>query len=440
MVLRYGECNMDHVRVGLVGLGTVGTGVYKMLQENKDIITKKVGKEIRIEKILVRNRDKERDPEIPSGLITFDPGDILENDDIDIVIEVMGSVDLAMDYIKRALSSKKQVITANKDLIALHEEELSELAHMNGRDLYFEASVAGGIPIIGTLKEDLAGNKIRKIMGIINGTTNYILTRMTKEGKSYEDVLKDAVALGYAESDPTADVEGLDAARKIAILGTIAFDTKITFNDVYVEGITKITKDDIKYADELGYVVKLLGIGMNVDDKAEARVHPVFIPKDHPLAAVNDVFNAIFVEGNAVGETMFYGRGAGELPTASAVIGDLMKATRDFINDTMGSSYRKIVKRKEIKDISEVDTAFYTRMKVKDIPGVFAKIATVFGDHGVSIALVRQQYRDDSGVAEIVLVTHKVQEKNVRDSLAAIEKLDVVEKVTSVIRVEEGKR
>jgi len=319
---------MEVIKVGMVGLGTVGTGVYRMLKENRDIITKKVGMEVRIVKILVRDREKDRSASVPKELITFDPADILENDEIDIVIEVMGSVDLAMDYITRALNNKKQVITANKDLIALHEEELSELAYKNGRDLFFEASVAGGIPIIRTLKEDLAGNRIMKIMGIVNGTTNYILTKMTNEGRDYEDVLKEAMALGYAESDPTADVEGLDAARKLAILGTIAFDTKITFNDVYVEGISKITKSDICYANELGYVIKLLAIGSNSSAKTEVRVHPVMIPKSHPLAAVNDVFNAVFVEGNAVGEAMFYGRGAGELPTASAVLGDLVAATR----------------------------------------------------------------------------------------------------------------
>lgn len=431
---------MDYIKVGMVGLGTVGTGVYRMLKENRDIITKKVGKEVRIVKILVRDREKDRSASVPKELITFDPADILENDEIDIVIEVMGSVDLAMEYITRALNNKKQVITANKDLIALHEEELSELAYRNGRDLFFEASVAGGIPIIRMLKEDLAGNRIMKIMGIVNGTTNYILTKMTNEGRDYEDVLKEAMALGYAESDPTADVEGLDAARKLAILGTIAFDTKITFNDVYVEGITKITKADICYANELGYVIKLLAIGSNSSAKTEVRVHPVMIPKEHPLAAVSDVFNAVFVEGNAVGEAMFYGRGAGELPTASAVLGDLVAATRDFLHDTMGSRYRRIERRKNIKDISEVRTAFYLRMKVLDVPGVFAKIATVFGNHDVSLAMVRQEFTDDKGFAEIVIVTHLVRERKLRDSLKVLDTMDIVDKVSSVIRVEGVKK
>jgi homoserine dehydrogenase len=431
---------MEVIKVGMVGLGTVGTGVYRMLKENRDIITKKVGREVRIVKILVRDREKDRSASVPKELITFNPSDILENDEIDIVIEVMGSVDLAMDYITRALNNKKQVITANKDLIALHEEELSELAYKNGRDLFFEASVAGGIPIIRTLKEDLAGNRIMKIMGIVNGTTNYILTKMTNEGRDYEDVLKEAMALGYAESDPTADVEGLDAARKLAILGTIAFDTKITFNDVYVEGISRITKSDICYANELGYVIKLLAIGSNSSAKTEVRVHPVMIPKSHPLAAVNDVFNAVFVEGNAVGEAMFYGRGAGELPTASAVLGDLVAATKDFMHDTMGSRYRKIERRKAIKDISEVRTAFYLRMKVLDVPGVFAKIATVFGDHDVSLALVRQEFTDPEGHAEIVIVTHLVRERKLRESLKVLDGMDVVDKVSSVIRVEGVKK
>lgn len=427
---------MEHIRVGLVGLGTVGTGVFKVLRDNQEIIASKVGRPVKIEKILVRNRDKVRSEEIPDELITFDPAQVLENDEIDIVIEVMGSVDLAREYISRALRAKKQVITANKDLIALHEEELSKLAHDNGRDLYFEAAVAGGIPIIGTLKEDLAGNKIRKVMGIINGTTNYMLTRMAREGKSYEEILADAMRLGYAESDPTADVGGLDAARKIAILSTIAFDTKVTFDDVYVEGMTQITQDDIKSADELGYVVKLLGIALNTDDKVEARVHPVFIARDHPMAAVSDVFNAVFVEGDAVGEAMFYGRGAGELPTASAVIGDLMKASRDFVHHTMGLNYRHIQKRKAVKPIDEVSTAFYIRMNVLDRPGVFGKIANIFGDHQVGIASVRQQHQDESGNAEIVLVTHKVLEKDFRESIALIEDLEVVDHISSIIRVE----
>lgn len=427
---------MDHVRIGLVGLGTVGSGVYKVLRDNRDLITKKVGKELRIEKILVRDRDKARDATIPPELFTFDPADILENDDIDVVIEVMGSVDLARGYITRALNAKKQVITANKDLIALHEEELSELAHRNGRDLYFEAAVAGGIPIIGTLKEDLAGNKIRRIMGIINGTTNYILTRMAREGKSYEEILGDAMRLGYAECDPTADVGGLDAGRKIAILSTIAFDTKVTFDDVYVEGITAITQEDIRYADEFGYAVKLLAIGTNLDDKIEVRVHPVFIPKEHPLASVNDVFNAVFVEGDAVGEAMFYGRGAGEMPTASAIVGDLMKASRDLLHDAMGLDYRLIQRRKDVKPITEVESTFYTRLNVIDRPGVFGRIATLLGDHQVSIALVRQPARNDNGHAEIVILTHKVREQSFRDAMAAIEADDAVDNISSVIRVE----
>lgn len=429
---------MDHIRVGLVGLGTVGTGVFKVLRDNRDLITKKVGQEIRVEKILVRNSDKERDPSIPAGLITLDPAEVLENDAIDVVIEVMGSVDLARDYISRALKAKKQVITANKDLIALHEEELSELANANGRDLYFEAAVAGGIPIIGTLKEDLAGNKIRRIMGIINGTTNYILTRMTREGKSYEEILGDAMRLGYAESDPTADVGGLDAGRKIAILSTIAFDTKVTFDDVYVEGITRITQQDIHYADELGFAIKLLGIGTNIGDKVEARVHPVFIPKDHPLAAVNDVFNAVFVEGDAVGEAMFYGRGAGEMPTASAVIGDLMKAGRHLLHGTAGLNHRKILRRKAVKPIAEVETAFYARIQVYDRPGVFGRIANLLGDHDVSLSLVRQPARSKEPLAEIVIVTHRVVEQNFRAAMAAIEALDVVDHISSIIRVEDA--
>ncbi|MGI6555244.1 MAG: homoserine dehydrogenase [Bacillota bacterium] len=422
------------IKIGMLGVGNIGTGVVKVLSSNGNDIEEKVGRRIQLESILVRDIKKKRAVDV-SHLLTTDPADILENPEIDIVVEVMGTIDTAFEYILRAFENKKAVVTANKDLVAVHGKKLFEAAEENGVDFFFEGSVAGGIPIIRPLKECLCGNRINRVMGIINGTTNYILTAMSQGGKEFAEALAEAQRLGYAEPDPTADIEGLDAARKIAILASIAFNSRITYPDVYVEGITKITPYDIQYAEELGYRVKLLGIAKGTEEEVEVRVHPVLIPSSHPLASVYNEFNAIFVQGDAVGETMFYGKGAGELPTASAVVGDIISAARNIQNGTPGRIGCTCFKNKRIKHISEVESKFYIRISVSDRPGVLASIAGVFGNSSVSLASVIQK-RLEGDLAEVVLITHKVREANLRDALAIIEGLSVVAEVGSVIRVE----
>jgi len=429
---------MDTIKVGLLGLGTVGTGVAKVLINNQDTIAKKVGKPVELVKVLEKDIKKQYSVTLPDGVLTDKPEEVLDNPEIDIIVEVIGGVEVAKEFIIRALENGKQVVTANKDLLALHGSELFAIAQSKNNDLFFEASVAGGIPIIRPLKECLAGNKLEQIMGIINGTTNYILTKMTQEGSDFNAVLKEAQELGYAESDPTADIEGYDAARKIAILASVAFNTRVTFSDVYVEGITKITADDIQYAKDLGFVIKLLGIANYVNGQVEVRVHPAFIPKNHPLATVNDVFNAIFLKGDAIGEAMFYGKGAGELPTASAIVGDVINAARNIEHGVNGRISCTCFEESPIIKIDEIQSEYYLRLKVADKPKVLASIAGIFGDHDVSIASVVQKSTGKNGKAEIVLITHKVSESSLRNALKAIGDMPMVDTISSVIRVEGG--
>jgi len=431
---------MDTIKIGLLGLGTVGTGVAKVLINNQESIAKKVGKPVELVKVLVSDTKKHRSITFPRGIITDNPEELLSNPEIDILVEVIGGINPAKDYIIKALENNKQVITANKDLIATHGKELFTVAQSKNSDLLFEASVAGGIPIIRPLKECLAGNKLEQVMGIINGTSNYMLTKMTQEGSGFNEVLKEAQALGYAEVDPTADIEGYDAARKIAILASIAFGTRIAFSDVYVEGITKITPEDIKYAKDLGYVIKLLGIANCVNDQVEVRVHPTFISKDHPLATINDVFNAIFIKGDAIGEAMFFGRGAGEMPTASAVVGDIVTAARNIVHGVTGRISCTCFDEKPVIKIGEVQSEYYLRLKVADKPGVLASIAGVLANHDVSIGSVVQKNAGKNGNAEIVLITHKVDENSIQDALQIIGGLSIVDAISNLIRVEGGNK
>ena len=322
---------METVKIALLGLGTVGTGVYKVLKAQQEEISHKVGAKIQLKKVLVRNTEKASRKLDDPSILTTEWKSILEDPEISIVVEVMGGIEPARRYILDALHAGKSVVTANKDLLASHGKELMDAAAETKSDLLFEASVAGGIPIIRPLKECLAGNHISEVMGIVNGTTNFILTKMAEEGMEFQEALALATELGYAEADPTADIEGLDAARKVAILASIAFHSRVTFDDVYTEGITKITATDIRYAREMGRDIKLLGVAKETPEGIEARVQPMLIPSTHPLASVRDSFNAVFVHGDAVDDTMFYGRGAGELPTASAVVGDILDAVRNMV-------------------------------------------------------------------------------------------------------------
>lgn len=425
---------MDNIKIGFLGLGTVGSGTYKVLTGNKNNITQKIGGNIEISRILVKNVNKARGFEISKDLLTDNPEEVIDNKEIDILVEVMGGIELAREYVLRGIRNGKSIVTANKDLMAVHGKELLEAAEANNVDLLFEASVGGGIPIIRPLKHCLAANKMQDVMGIINGTTNYMLTKMTNEGTDFQAVLKEAQEKGFAEADPSADVEGYDAARKIAILASIAFNTRVTFDDVYVEGITKITKEDIAYAKDLNYLIKLLGIAKDTNEGIEVRVHPCFIPVSHPLASVNDAFNAIFVRGDAIGDAMFYGQGAGDLPTGSAVAADIMEAARNKFKNITGL-HCTCYEDKKIKPMGQVESKYYVRLKVQDRPGVLASIAHALGDNKVSLASVLQQHTDGE-MAEIVLVTHLVMEQNIQDALSIVEKLDSVGEICNLIRVE----
>lgn len=425
---------MENVQIALLGLGTVGTGVYKVLKAQKEEISHKVGTEIQLKKILVRNTKKAAEKLDDPSVLTTEWKSILEDTEISVVVEVMGGIEPARSYILDALHAGKSVVTANKDLLASHGKELMDAAAEAKADLLFEASVAGGIPIIRPLKECLAGNQISEVMGIVNGTTNFILTKMAEEGMEFQEALALATELGYAEADPTADIEGLDAARKMAILASIAFHSRVTFADVYTEGITKITATDIRYAKEMGCDIKLLGMAKNTPEGIETRVQPMLIPSTHPLASVRDSFNAVFVHGDAVDDTMFYGRGAGELPTASAVVGDILDAVRNMVFHCRGRIGCTCYKEIPMKKMENVSSAYFLRMQVENRSGVLANIAGVFGNNNVSISQIIQKSKKKNR-AEIVVITDEVKEKNFQDSLAVISGMSAVEEISSMIRV-----
>ena len=423
---------MKKIKIGLLGLGTVGTGVYKLIRMRADVMERTAGARLEIKKILVHNKDKKRGG-VDESLLTDNWKEILEDDEIQIIIEVIGGMEPAKTMIMEALRAGKNVVSANKDLIAEEGRELFEAAHEHGKDFLFEAAVAGGIPIIRPLKQCLAANEISDVLGIVNGTTNYILTKMFEDGMEFDDALKRAQELGYAEADPTADVEGLDAGRKVAIMASIAFHSRVVFSDVYTEGITKITAADIAYAKEFDSVIKLLGVARNAEDGIEVGVYPVMLSKDHPLASVRESFNAVFIHGDAVDDAMFYGRGAGEMPTASAVVGDVIDVSRDLAYNCTGriscTCYRQI----PVKDFGEVQNKFFLRMQVKNRPGVLAQIAQVFGGHKVSIArVVQKNVHPDR--AELVIVTEKVKERHMKDATEELKQMESIYEISSVIR------
>ena len=421
------------IKAALLGAGTVGGGVYKLVERRAAEMPDKVGAELKITKVLVKNLQKKREG-IPSEVLTDDWEGIIHDPEISIVIELMGGVEPARTYILQALEAGKNVVTANKDLLAEHGQELMEAAERNHRDLCFEAAVGGGIPIIRPLKECLAGNEITEVMGIVNGTTNYILTKMTQEGWDFDDALKEAQRLGFAEADPTADVEGLDAGRKMAILASIAFHSRVTFKDVDVKGITKITAKDIQYAKEFGYTLKLLGVARNEEGKMEVGVSPMMIPSTHPLANVNDSFNAVFVHGDAVDDAMFQGRGAGEFPTASAVVGDLISVAQDMQYDCCGRIGCSCYKNLAMKPAGEARHKYFLRLIVEDRTGILAGVAGVLGNNGVSINQVIQKPAVN-GVAELVVITDKVETRHLNDAMMIFGEMSMIREVASVIRV-----
>ena len=424
--------NTKKIKVALLGVGTVGTGVYKLIQRRADVMVRTIGAEMEVSKILVHNLNKQREG-IDASLLTDNWQEIINDSEIQIVVEVMGGIEPARTMILEALHAGKHVVTANKDLLAAYGKELLDAAEEKHCDLLFEAAVAGGIPIIRPLKQCLAGNEIDEVIGIVNGTTNYILTKMFEENMSFEEALAKATELGYAEADPTADVEGLDAGRKVAIMASIAFHSRVVFDDVYTEGITKITSDDIAYAKEFDSVIKLLGVAHNTEGGIEVGVYPMLLNKEHPLASVRDSFNAVFVHGDAVDDAMFYGRGAGELPTASAVMGDIIDVARNIEYGCNGRISCTCYRETPIKKFDEVENKFFLRMQVKNQPGVLASIATVFGNHGVSIARVVQKHiKGDQ--AELVIVTDKVREDYLKNALEQLRDSENIFEISSVIR------
>lgn len=421
------------IRIALLGLGTVGGGVYKLLAKRAEEMPQKTGAAIELSHILVRNAAKPR-PGVDESLLTDRWQDIVTDPEVSIVIELMGGIEPARTYISEALAAGKNVVTANKDLMAVHGGELLELAEQHHCDLQFEAAVAGAIPIIRPLKQCLAGNEISEIMGIVNGTTNYILTRMTQDGMEFDDALAMATKLGYAEADPTADIEGYDAGRKMAIIASIAFHSRVTFDDVYTEGITHIQATDIRYAREMGKCIKLLGLACSTPDGIEVRVHPMLIPDYHPLATVNDAFNAVFVHGDALDDAMFMGLGAGEMPTASAVVGDIIDTARNICSNCTGRIGCTCYKQLPIKSIEDIRSKYFIRLCVENRPGVLAGVSGVLGNNGVSIAQVIQKAAlCDS--AELVVITDTVRERHIRDALTILESMSMVRAVASVIRV-----
>ena len=423
----------DKVKVGIMGFGVVGTGTYRVLKENFNAIKKQVGADVIVEKILVRDLSKKRVVSVPDELLTTNPNDILNNSEIDIVVELMGGEDPAYSHIMKAFEKGKHVVTANKELMAKKGGSILEIADQKGLSLGFEASVCGGVPIIRAFKRSLCTDKIKRIMGIVNGTTNYILTKMAEEGSEYDEALKEAQDRGYAEMDPTADVEGYDAAYKMAILASIGFHTKVDIKKVSREGISGISKRDIEYGRDLGWTIKLLGIAQEIDGKLEVGVSPVMLPADHPIALINGVNNAVFVNSEAVGELMFYGPGAGQMATGNSVASDITEIARQIV---LGNEMLPNCSCFEFKDlIEELQSSYYVRLNVMNKPGVLAKIANVFGSFEVSLESVLQK-KTEGESAEIVWITSRVKESSFRKAIESIKDLNVVNEVCSVIRVE----
>ena len=428
------------VRVGLLGCGNVGAAVVRMLHDHAEDISRRSGTDIRIVRVGVRDAERPRDVPLDPDAFTGDLRSVVVGDDVDVVVELLGGIDPARSLMLEAFAAGKSVVTANKELLANHSLELFRAATAQRVDVLYEASVGGGIPLIRPLRESLAGDRIERFIGIVNGTTNYVLTRMAEDGIGLEDALKDAQALGYAEADPSADVDGHDAAAKAAILATIAFDLPVVAGDVYREGIRDVRPEDIAYARGLGYTVKLLALGDADDGEVSVRVYPAMIPSEHPLAAVRDSFNAVYLEGEKVGPLMLYGRGAGGDPTATAVVGDLIELARDRAAGV--GPGRPLVAhtperpRGRIRPIEELSSQYYILLRVTDRPGVLAAIAGAFAEHDVSIKSVRQEGHGEE--AQLVLITHRATEGSLRSCVEELGGLDSVQAVTSVLRVEAG--
>jgi homoserine dehydrogenase len=427
------------IGIGLMGLGIVGGQVAKVLVQKAETLSEQVGCPLVLRKIKVLPSDLDRQQarQMASELFTTDDNEFFTHPEIDIIIEAIGGENPALDYLKRAIASGKHVVTSNKEVIAKHGAELRSLAQQHTVSLRYEASVGGGIPLIAPFKHDLVANDISGIIAIINGTTNYILTRMAKEGIDFPTALKSAQALGYAEANPENDVEGIDANYKLAIMASLAFQTEVRPEDIHREGITRLSSRDFKYARELGFAIKLLAIAKQVDNSIEVRVHPAFIHADSFLANVDGVYNAILVEGDLVGKVLFFGEGAGAFPTSSAVVADTVSSAQDILLGVADKARWKVEPGKRIKPMAEIETRYYARMTVADKPGVLAQISKILGDNSISISSVIQKEADGTAqTAEIVIMTHPAQEKAMQKALGELAKLNAVVEINNFIRVE----
>lgn len=429
---------MKIIKIALLGFGTVSQGTFNLLQDNADLITNRSGVTIEISKIFVRNPDKYSHIKLPSSTqYVTNIDDVINDETIDIVVELMGGTTFAKECVEAALKHGKSVVTANKDLLAEAGPYLFDLAYKNKVDLRFEASVLGGIPIIRTLYDSLGGNRITELVGIMNGTTNFILSKMTDEGLSYGDVLKEAQDLGYAEADPTADVEGLDAARKLAILASISFNRRIFFEDVTVEGITKIDTEDISFGKEFGYNIKLIGIAKETTKGLSLNVYPAFVPLTHPLASVRGSYNAIYIKGNGIDDAMFYGRGAGSLPTGSSVVSDIMEVAQNAAFESTGRFKPFYFDQKNIYSPGKIQSSYYMRLAVNNKTGVLAKIATKLAEQKISVLSIVQRNKDPE-TAVLAIVTSKCPHSYILNLLDSFNSLRSVKEVSSIIRIMEA--
>ncbi|UOR11631.1 homoserine dehydrogenase [Halobacillus amylolyticus] len=426
------------ITVGLLGLGTVGSGVIEILNDHKESIQHKTGCHVTIKTVLVHNVSKSRNLPTSTTQLTDRYQDITEDPEIDVVIEVMGGIDHTLTILLEAMEKGKHIVTANKDLIAQHGAQLFETSQRNSCDLYYEASVAGGTPIIRPILDGLSSDRISKMMGIVNGTTNYILTKMTREGVDFDTVLKEAQDLGFAEADPSADIDGLDAARKMTILSILGFSMPFNLEDVAVKGIRGLSLSDIKYANQLGYSIKLIGIADHNETGASVSVEPALLPVGHPLSSVHNEYNAVYVYGDAVGETMFYGPGAGKLPTATAVVSDLIAVIKNLRLGTSGSAYVQPQFPKHIKTRKDQLTKKYLRLHVMDQPGMLMELTKIFAQYGISFDQIIQRQADHNDERELMMVTHQVSEEDFDKAYNELEALPTIRSIDSVFRVEGG--
>jgi homoserine dehydrogenase len=434
---------MKEIKVGLFGFGTIGTGVVKLLQKNGALITEKLGAKLTLKNIVDRNTTSDRSVQVGPGVLTANADQVLTDPEISIIIELIGGYTIAKEFILKAIENGKHVVTANKALLAVHGEEIYAAAARKGVEVRYEAAVGGGIPVLSAIKGNMAANNFGTVLGILNGTCNYILTKMTQEGADFTDILKKAQELGYAEADPTFDIEGTDTAHKLCILVSLCFGTRVDLKDIYTEGISAISAIDINFARDFGYKIKLLAIGKRDGDRIEARVHPTMIPINYPMADVDGVFNAIRLTGDFVDTVMFYGRGAGMEPTASAVVGDVMAIARNIIvgvsrrSAPLGYLDEKIISL-PIKPIGETVSKFYLRFSVVDKPGILAKISGALGEYGISIESMVQTSRKAGEVVPIVIMTHEAKEMDVRKALEKIDNFDITTEKTNLIRIEDA--